>query len=120
MDTSIGPMGMSIGPKAVSISPRVVSIASKGVSIGTMDTSDATPGIRIGVLRGSGKGMCIDKKKGACTQAHPQERCYLLLSGAVAGAGAPASGAVGGTTVGLGRLRSGLIPNSTSLSLPWP
>src|SRR4029077_15745403 len=64
---------------------------------------------------------CLAHKKGACLSARPQEGCYLLLDGVVGvepeGA-ASGGGGVGGTTVGLARLRNGWMPNWTSLSLP--
>jgi hypothetical protein len=112
----------------VSIVPKQVPAVASGGSYGAldrpdgpMDTSSVTEGLHSGVSGEAGKGT-RRQKKGACAWHAPSRKgCYLLLGRVVrAGSVVPASGTVGGTTVGLVRLRSGLIPNSTNLSLPWP
>ena len=98
------------------------------------DFSLETPGVsavwaaeREGGFAGGSGGFWKEKAKartGACSRHAPKGRVYLL-PGRVeeAGTGVPISvgvGTVDGSTVGLGRVRNGWMPNSTSLSLPLP
>ena len=105
--------------------------ASSGMPGETPEGSGETPGRGSEASREPGEASGEPweargrTRKGACTWHAPREDFYLLLGGGVArgaGAGVPNAGAgvVGGTTVALGRVRSGWMPNSTSLSLPLP
>jgi hypothetical protein len=110
--SSVTTDGSSVMTNGTSVTTDGASVMTDGVSAASNSASG-----RAGSRRGS-------QKKGACTWHAPRGSYYLLSSGAVgAGTGVPASGGVvtgGGTTVGLGRVRNGWMPNSTSLSLPLP
>jgi hypothetical protein len=118
------------------ISPATPGITS-AMSAGPPGRSGRTQGrtgeawSESGKARGRADEELETQKKGRATRHAPLGGSYLLLGGDVegvagvgAGPGVPVPGAgvgvVGGTTVALGRVRSGWTPNSTSLSLPLP